>query len=177
MARKCTAAARPGLALAVPPADLTADHIYSHLDGDMFWWIGHGVGGAMPPFGAVLDDEVRWALIDFIHANAGGLRLRVADGRVSDTGYPVPRFFAECPDSSIIAMDQVKEQPVHILFADGDSAAALQRIGNEPATVLPVLVAPFPGKLSRGCVARAPARPVVRAADRQSASRVGMAGG
>jgi mono/diheme cytochrome c family protein len=31
-----------------PPADLTAAHIYAHSDGDLFWWITHGIGDAMP---------------------------------------------------------------------------------------------------------------------------------
>jgi putative copper export protein/mono/diheme cytochrome c family protein len=140
--------------LAIPPADLTADHIYAHLDGDMFWWIGNGLGGVMPPFAAVLDPDARWNLIDFIHANADAVRLRAADGRVTATGYPVPRFSAECPDGSIIATDQLKGRALHIVFADGD--APLQRIGDDPRTVLPILVAAHPGKLTRGCVARAP---------------------
>src|SRR6266536_5050812 len=51
-----------------PPADLAAEHIYGHSDGDLFWWIIHGIGEAMP-FGAVLDETAHWNLIDFLHAN------------------------------------------------------------------------------------------------------------
>jgi mono/diheme cytochrome c family protein len=141
--------------LATPPADLTADHIYAHLDGDMFWWIGNGLG-VMPPFGAVLDNQARWALIDFNHANADAVRLRAAGGRVTTTGYPVPRFSAECPDGSIMTTDRLMGQALHILFAEGDGSIALQRIADDPKTVLPILVAAYPGKLAHGCVARAP---------------------
>jgi len=144
----------PGLA--VPPADLTADHIYAHLDGDMFWWIGNGLADVMPRFGDVLDAQARWSLIDFIHANADALRLRAADGRVTATGYPVPRFSAECPDGSIISTDQLKGQALHILFADRDVGVPVQRLAADPETVLPIVVAAHPGTLTRACIARAP---------------------
>jgi putative copper export protein/mono/diheme cytochrome c family protein len=142
--------------LKIPPADLTADHVYSHLDGDMFWWIGNGLGGVMPPFGAVLDEQSRWNVIDFIYANADAVRLRAAAGRVTATGYPVPRFSAECPDGSIVATDRLKGQALHILFADSDANLPLQRIESEPKTMLPIVVATRTDKLKRGCIARAP---------------------
>ena len=67
-----------------PPADLTAEHLLEHADGELFWWLGHGIDlppgdlpsasdGAprqsMPGFGAVLDERSIWELIDFIRAN------------------------------------------------------------------------------------------------------------
>ena len=59
--------------LAIAPADLTADHLWDHPDGDLFWWIGHGIvedgKEAMPGFASVIDEPGRWALIDFLHAN------------------------------------------------------------------------------------------------------------
>ena len=67
-----------GAQLAVPPADLTAAHLWEHSDGDLFWWLAAGMrapGGAlvMPGFASVLTDADRWALIDFVRAhNAGG---------------------------------------------------------------------------------------------------------
>ena len=33
-----------------PPADLTGERIYRHRDGDLFWWVSHGIGNAMPGF-------------------------------------------------------------------------------------------------------------------------------
>ena len=26
-----------------PPADLTAEHLWAHSDGDLFWYISHGI--------------------------------------------------------------------------------------------------------------------------------------
>ncbi len=53
--------------------DLTAPHIWGHLDGELFWWVTNGIqdpeGAAlMPAFGSVLSEDDRWALVDFIHA-------------------------------------------------------------------------------------------------------------
>ncbi|EKP95114.1 c-type cytochrome [Thermaerobacter subterraneus] len=50
-----------------PPADLTGVHTRQHTDGDLYWWITHGIDGtAMPAFGDVLTEEDRWAVIRFI---------------------------------------------------------------------------------------------------------------
>src|SRR5262249_32074839 len=45
------------LALDMPTSDLTAAHVYAHSDGDLFWWIGHGMGDTMPGFGDAIDDQ------------------------------------------------------------------------------------------------------------------------
>jgi hypothetical protein len=53
----------------------------------------------MPGFGDAIDDQARWNLIDFIHANADAVRLqrRVSDG---PNAFPAPSFTADCPDGS-----------------------------------------------------------------------------
>lgn len=66
--------------LPIPPADLTAAHLWDHTDGELYWWIAHGMAGpdgklVMPPSG--LDDTTIWSLIDFIHAKN---TFRPADG-------------------------------------------------------------------------------------------------
>ncbi len=58
--------------LAVAPADLTAEHIFGHSDGDLFWWISRGIPtGPMPGFAASVSAQGRWDLINFIRARAG----------------------------------------------------------------------------------------------------------
>jgi len=52
-----------------PPADLTADHVDDHSDGDLFWWITYGIEQtAMPAFGSVLTEEERWTVIHFVRS-------------------------------------------------------------------------------------------------------------
>jgi putative copper export protein/mono/diheme cytochrome c family protein len=94
--------------LPVPPADLTAEHLWMHSDGELFWWLAHGMRTpegkqAMPGFAGVLDDDQRWAAIDFIRARNAGDRLR-------DTGswsppLRAPAFGADCGDSTIRSSD------------------------------------------------------------------------
>ncbi len=51
------------------PADLTAEHVDDHTDGDIFWWLNYGIAGtAMPSFEQRLSDSERWALIRFIRS-------------------------------------------------------------------------------------------------------------
>jgi putative copper export protein/mono/diheme cytochrome c family protein len=68
--------------LPIPPADLTAPHLWDHSDGELFWWISHGMVGpdgrtVMPGAAATLDAMTRWELIDFLHSNntAGGVTM------------------------------------------------------------------------------------------------------
>jgi mono/diheme cytochrome c family protein len=86
--------------LPVPPADLTADHLWMHSDGELFWWLTHGIeaplgGLAMPGFAATLSEEERWDLIDYVRAHNAGL----AFARSKDAP-PVaaPGFEASCGD-------------------------------------------------------------------------------
>jgi mono/diheme cytochrome c family protein len=109
-----------------PPADLTAEHIYGHSDGDLFWWVANGMGEAMPPFGAVLDETARWNLIDFIRANADARRLQTAD-----EGTPslrVPEFSVECPDGSDVSISQLRGRVLHLIFAGPQSDARLDQL-------------------------------------------------
>ncbi|TMK18577.1 MAG: copper homeostasis membrane protein CopD [Alphaproteobacteria bacterium] len=45
-----------GRFLRVKPSDLTADHVYAHTDGDLYWWIANGIREVMPPFAVALDE-------------------------------------------------------------------------------------------------------------------------
>jgi putative copper export protein/mono/diheme cytochrome c family protein len=85
--------------LPVPPADLTAAHLWMHSDGELFWWISHGMrtpenAPAMPGFADVLDDDSRWAVIDYIRAhNAGHAKLQTGEWPVA---MQAPDFGARC---------------------------------------------------------------------------------
>ena len=66
--------------LDIPPADLTASHLWEHSDGELFWWLTHGMdsprgGLSMPGFAGTLDEGQRWAVIDYIRAHNAGVAL------------------------------------------------------------------------------------------------------
>ena len=58
-------------ALSIDAADLASGHLHHHTDGDLFWWISHGIAHTpMPAFGDRLSETERWRLISFLHAQA-----------------------------------------------------------------------------------------------------------
>lgn len=60
-----------------PPADLRAPHTAQHTAGDLFWWLTNGIPAAgMPPFGAQLNEDQRWDLINFLRALSAGYAAR-----------------------------------------------------------------------------------------------------
>jgi putative copper export protein len=51
------------------PADLTAAHVDDHTDGDLFWWLTHGMAGtAMPPWQERLSEPERWMIVHYIRS-------------------------------------------------------------------------------------------------------------
>lgn len=60
-----------GAGLLQRPADLTASHTADHTPGDLFWWITHGLGLAMPGFGEQLSITERWDLVNFLRTLTG----------------------------------------------------------------------------------------------------------
>jgi putative copper export protein/mono/diheme cytochrome c family protein len=115
-----------------PPSDLTAEHIYGHSDGDLFWWISHGIGDAMPGFDTVLDETARWNLVDFLHANADAKRL-IEAASATAVALPIPQFSVECPDGSIVSIDRLRGKVVHLVFAGPASADRLRQLANMQA--------------------------------------------
>ena len=52
---------------------MTQPHLFAHSQGDLFWWVSHGMDeGVMPGFADVLNRNQRWDVIDFIGARAAG---------------------------------------------------------------------------------------------------------
>jgi mono/diheme cytochrome c family protein len=111
----------------VKPSDLTADHVYGHQDGDLYWWIVNGIGDVMPPSGAALDEDARWNVIDFVRANADAARLRDAPAKVTNVGYRAPDFSAACPDGSIVTRDNLRGRVAHLVIA---GTGAVERLAH-----------------------------------------------
>lgn len=80
--------------LPVAPADLAAEHIFGHSDGDLFWWISQGIPvGGMPGFAVMVSESRRWDVINFIHARAAaGQRLALLPQVTAGPARPAPDF-------------------------------------------------------------------------------------
>ncbi len=104
--------------LPVPPANLTAEHLWAHDDGELFWWLTHGIeapagGMAMPGFADRLPEDDRWALIDYIRAHNAGVSLRDTD----HWAVPVqaPGFSMTCPGNRTLTTEDLRGSVLHIV--------------------------------------------------------------
>jgi len=103
-----------------PPADLTAGHLWGHTDGELFWWLSHGIeapngGLAMPGFAASLSDDQRWDLIDYIRAHNAGL-VHAAAGNWSPP-VQAPELTASCPGDRRVTPVNFRGSVLRIVFA------------------------------------------------------------
>jgi mono/diheme cytochrome c family protein len=88
--------------LNVRPADLTAAHVLGHSDGEMIWWLEHGIADpdghqAMPGFAASLPERDLWSLIDYVRAHNFGYALKHNAGVVHGAMPPVPMQAPDFP--------------------------------------------------------------------------------
>lgn len=79
-------------ALAVHPANLTA-HVLHHRQGDVLWWIKHGIPGTpMPAF----DDRIResdiWHVINWLRAQAEAEEVKLMGSAVQNWATEAPGF-------------------------------------------------------------------------------------
>ena len=125
----------------VRPPDLTADHVYGHTDGDLYWWIINGIGEVMPPLGVALDEEARWNVIDFVRANADAARLVRATGGVTNVGYRAPDYSAICPDGLVPARDDLRGRTAHLVITGRDAA---ERVRQLPAATRDLVTVAIP---------------------------------
>ena len=137
-------------------ADLTAPHIWGHLDGELVWRVMNGVtdphGAAlMPAFAAVLSEDDLWALIDFIHARNVGRQA-------TETGTWSPPVFApatplNCDGETVSLADLA-----HDLLVVADAAPAPVGPGSIPGVETIRLARETDATPAEGtCVTSAPA--------------------
>ena len=112
--------------LPIHPADLTAQHLWAHSDGEMFWYLTHGFdapegGMAMPGFEAALSSEARWDLIDYLRAHNAGESMRTAGAWQHLVA--VPQFDATCADGHAVDLDDLRGRVLRIIAVSSEDAA------------------------------------------------------
>ena len=148
--------------LLVPPADLTALHLWGHSDGELFWWLSHGIdapsgdGLAMPGFADALSEYQRWTLIDYIRAHNAGLARGSAG--LWPVPVPAPDFPLSC-DGSRIRFATLRGKVLRIAFTDTAPPPIPPQDGVEVVTIL----VPFAGAPADGCVTTDPSVPAAYA--------------
>jgi putative copper export protein/mono/diheme cytochrome c family protein len=109
--------------LAIPPADLTAAHLFGHSDGELFWWLTHGIAApdgnlAMPGFGEALDPDQRWNLIDYIRAHNAGLAVTVQGQRPRPMRAPNASVLLE---GKTVALSSLRGRAIRIVVMGADA--------------------------------------------------------
>jgi putative copper export protein/mono/diheme cytochrome c family protein len=105
--------------LSVPPADLTAAHLWMHSDGELFWWLAHGIeapegGLAMPGFERILSDDDRWHLMDYIRAHNAGVTFHT-DAAWSPP-VQAPELQAQCANGRTISLADLRGSFVRLVI-------------------------------------------------------------
>jgi putative copper export protein/mono/diheme cytochrome c family protein len=141
--------------------DLTAPHIWGHLDGELFWWVTSGVndpeGAAlMPAFGSMLSEDDIWALIDFIHARNVGTQA-IATGKWSPP-VPAPATPLNCDGGEADSLADIGAHDL-LIAAEADPPVPPARgTGSIPGAETIRLVRDAAGTPREGeCVAATPA--------------------
>ena len=118
--------------LPVPPADLSRRHTGHHTDGSLYWWITHGKGkSAMPAFGDVLDDQQRWELVGFLHAQSDAETTQAMGPRLDPAlRVPAPDFAYERGGSGQQTLSMLREawSVLLVLYTLPESGARLKSL-------------------------------------------------
>jgi mono/diheme cytochrome c family protein len=113
--------------LSMQPADLTAEHFWTHSDGELFWFISHGFVApdgslAMPGFDGVLSSEARWDLVDYLRAHNAGESMCKTGKWLHPL--PMPQFDVACADGRTLDLDDLRGRVLRIIAASDDEASA-----------------------------------------------------
>jgi len=152
--------------LPIKPIDLTAAHVLWHPDGELFWWISHGIEGpdgnlAMPGVMPPLSEHDVWALIDYVRAHNVGFWSHA--GEMPGQAIRAPDFPLDCGDDGGLDLADLRGRAVLLVT---DSASL-------PAGVLALLPAGLAtGQLANPTSGQASGLPASRAAGSSNAERV-----
>ncbi len=107
--------------LRVKPADLTQAHLQAHTDGDLFWFMTHGIedpegGMAMPAFAGALSVDDRWTLVAYMRAHNAGVAMQQGAG----TAPPVraPALAIDCDGVQASVMGDLLGHAVLVAMGD-----------------------------------------------------------
>jgi putative copper export protein/mono/diheme cytochrome c family protein len=107
--------------LDIKPADLTQPHVLEHTDGEMFWWLTHGMddpkgGLAMPGFANALSADDRWALVDYVRAHSAGVAMQ--QDPPLDVPVRAPALPILCNGLPASTMADLRGHAVFVVLAD-----------------------------------------------------------
>jgi putative copper export protein/mono/diheme cytochrome c family protein len=109
--------------LAIKPANLD-EHTLHHPEGNLFWWIAHGIPGTpMPAFDGELSRRATWDLVQFLVARASAdAPIHGRPGIQAQRLVRVPDFTYEWPGQGQHALSTGTLPALIVLYAPGSEA-------------------------------------------------------
>jgi putative copper export protein/mono/diheme cytochrome c family protein len=119
--------------LAVKPANLTGEHLFHHGEGTLFWWVSNGIErSAMPAFRDILDEDQRWTVLQYLHAQADAEQGNVMNADI-EPWHPII-----APDFAFQAQGRLEQETLKqqrdraivllVLFSVPDSLARVEQL-------------------------------------------------
>ena len=145
-------------ALAVKPVNL-AEHALHHPQGNLFWWIAHGIPDTpMPAFSPRLSDNEIWEIVQFLVARASGEAAMSLGARVD------ARSMSRAPDFTYDAHARLslageRTPALLVLYSTPASDARLaqlasdSRLAHAGVRVIPIPMEVLPANDSRSVAA------------------------
>jgi putative copper export protein/mono/diheme cytochrome c family protein len=128
------------------PADLTAPHLLAHTEGDLFWFIAHGIDApngqpAMPGFSGAISSDGIWALLDYLRAHHAGMAMQTGS---EDEFVAVPQFDAICADGTEVERADLRGHVLRIVAMPDNAAPPPALPPVEGVNVRTILLARHP---------------------------------
>ncbi|SFL74297.1 CopD family protein [Nitrosomonas communis] len=120
--------------LSTEPTDLlTKPHTARHTVGNFFHWLSHGIPGTdMPGFAAVLSEENRWDIVNYLHALSRGFDARLLGTMIMpespDFGAPVFSYFAHDGSGGSLKDFRLQKNILLVLFSWPQSQQRLSQL-------------------------------------------------
>ena len=112
------------------PANL-AEHASHHPQGNLFWWIAHGIAGSpMPAFAPRLSDREIWELVQLLVARAAAQEATSIGARVAPARVPVPDFAYELAGAGQQTLLRRGAPTLVVLYSLPQSAKRLAALGD-----------------------------------------------
>lgn len=120
--------------LSTEPTDLlTEPHTVRHTVGNFYHWLSHGIPGTdMPGFSAILSEENRWDIVNYLHALSRGFDARLLGTMIAPEmpaiGAPVFSYFAHDGSSGNLKDFRLQKNVLLVLFSWPQSQQRLSQL-------------------------------------------------
>ena len=118
--------------LPVKPANLTAEHLFHHGEGTLYWWVSRGIAGTpMPAFRSVLNPTQRWEVLAFLRAQAEAEQSNTMGPRAGgyrDVAAPDFTFQYRGGAQESLEAERGKHIVLLVLFSDPESLPRLHAL-------------------------------------------------